>query len=334
MGIEPARPRVAYLFPGQGSQAVGMGRDLFERSAAARDVFRRADDAFGDALSDLCFNGPDDALRPTHIQQPALVATSLAAFAAYGEALGLPAWPVEAGAHPVDVVVAAGHSVGLWSAVAAAGAVEVEDAIRLVADRGRYMSAAGSHRPGSMAAVLGLDPAAVESLVGEVRDRTLGSYLSVANVNAPAQVVVGGDLGSIEALREAAVRAGARRVVPLPVTAAFHTAAMLPAWDAMRERLLAAELREPAVPILSNLDGTPMTTVGDLRAELADHIAAPVRWLDAMQRLASMGVSHAVEYGHGAVLTGMLRRTVVGMVTYNVSEVADARRVAHELGHG
>ncbi len=311
-----------------------MGRDLFERSAAAREVFRRADEAFGDALSELCFNGPEDALRPTHVQQPAIVATSLAAFAAYSEALGLPDWPIAAGAHPVDAVAAAGHSVGLWSAVAVAGAVDLAEAIELVADRGRYMSAAGSDRPGSMAAVLGLDPAAVESLVAEVRDRTLGSYLSVANVNSPAQVVVAGDLGSVEAIREAAVTAGARRVIRLPVTAAFHSAAMLPARDSMRERLLAAELREPAVPILSNLDGTPITTVGDLRAELADHIAAPVRWLDGMQRLVSMGVSHAVEFGHGEVLTGMLRRTVEGVVTYNVGDVADARHVAHELGHG
>lgn len=308
-----------------------MGRDLCARSPAARRVYETADAAFGAGLSVLCFDGPDEALRPTHVQQPAIVATSIAAFAAFAEALGLPQWSLSSAPHPLPVAAVAGHSVGLCSAVIATGAMSLQDGVALVADRGRFMAQAAREKPGAMAAVLGLEPQVVERTVEQVRAGIPGSYLSVANVNSPGQVVVAGDLISVDALRQAAAGAGARRVVPLGVSGAFHSVAMLPARDAMRDRLLAVELSDPAVPVLSNLDGRPLTTAAALREELADHIAGPVQWLRGVRELEAMGVTHMVEYGHGNVLTGMLRRTVKGIALYNVADADSATQVAKEL---
>ena len=331
--MAPEQARAAFVFPGQGSQAPGMGRALRHASAAARAVWQAADASYGASLSDLTGEGGADDLRPTDVQQPAIVAASVAAFAAFNEALGVSGAAICAD-YPVDVVALAGHSVGLVSAVVAAGCTPVGEAVTLVRDRGRFMAAAAQEKPGRMAAVLGLDGPAVECLAERIRAETPGSYLAAANFNAPGQVVVAGDLAAIDRIVNEGRRAGARRVIALDVSGAFHSMAMLPARAAMRERLLAVGVDPPAAPILSNIDASHLTSPAAIRAELADHIAAPVRWLDGMRAIEASGVRHIVEFGHGSVLTGMLRRTVKGIRLHNVSDPGSARAAAAALTNG
>ncbi len=324
------KPGVAYLFPGQGAQSVGMGADLFARSRAARDVFATANEALGDDLAALCFQGPAESLRPTGVQQPAIVAVALAAFAAFSEALG------HAGAalgddHVLPVRALAGHSVGLWAAVSVAGSLDIRTTMVMVAARGKAMQKAAAQRPGRMSAVLGLAPDAVERVVAEVRARVPGSYISVANINTPGQVVVGGDLASLSQLPEAAKAAGARRVVPLEVSGAFHTVAMLPARDVMRERLLAVPLADARAPVIANMDGQPLRTAAELRVELAEHVAAPLQWWQGVRTLVHLGVTDIVEFGHRGLLTSMLRRARQDVSLFNVYDADSAIAAAKEL---
>lgn len=322
------KPGIAYVFPGQGAQAAGMGADLFARSSAAREVFAAANSAFGDDLAALCFNGPDEALHPTRVQQPAVVAVALAAFAAFTEVLGQAA---PSDGHSLPVRALAGHSVGLWAAVAVARSLDTRTAMAMVAARGEAMQQAAAHRPGRMSAVLGLDPDQTETVVAEIRARVPGSYLSVANINTPGQVVVGGDLASLDELPEAAKAAGAQRVVPLDVSGAFHTAAMLPARDVMRERLLAVPLADPRIPVIANMDGQPLHTAAELRVELAEHVAAPLQWWRGVCTLGALGVTHIVEFGHKGLLTSMLRRARQDVSLLNVYDADSADAAAKEL---
>ena len=332
--MAPEGARTAFVFPGQGSQAPGMGRSLRESSAAAGNVWQAADASYGASLSELVGAGSPEDLQPTDVQQPAIVAASVAAFAAFNEMLGVDDAAFTADGYPVNVAALAGHSVGLVSAVVAAGCTPVGEAVALVRDRGRLMAAAAFEKPGRMAAVLGLDEPAVEDLTSAIRAETPGSYLSVANVNAPGQVVVAGDLAAIDRLVDQGRKAGARRVIPLHVSGAFHSVAMLPAQAAMRERLLAVGINPPAAPVISNIDAGLLTDPSVIRAELANHIAAPVRWLDGIRAIEALGVRHIVEFGHGSVLTGMLRRTVKGIGLHNVSDMASARATATALTNG
>ena len=311
-----------------------MGRDLRESSPAARDVWQAADASYGASLTERTDAASPEDLQPTDVQQPAIVAASVAAFAAFNEVLGVAGAAVTATNYPVDVVALAGHSVGLVSAVVAAGCTPVGEAVGLVRDRGRLMAAAAFEKPGRMAAVLGLDAASVEDLASAIRAEIPGGYLAVANVNAPGQVVVAGDLAAIDRLVNEGRKAGARRVIPLDVSGAFHSVAMLPAQAAMRERLLAVGIDPPAAPVISNIDATRLTDPSAIRAELANHIAAPVRWLDGIRLIEALGVRHIVEFGHGSVLTGMLRRTVKGISLHNVSDMDSAHAVAAALTNG
>ena len=322
------KPGIAYVFPGQGAQAVGMGADLADQSSAARNVFATANAAVGEDLAALCFHGPAEALHPTHVQQPAVVAVALAAFAAFTEALGEVA---RGDGHPLPVRALAGHSVGLWAAVAVAGSLDACNVMAMVATRGRAMQQAAARRPGRMSAVLGLEPDQIETVVAEIRARVPGSYLSVANINTPGQVVVGGDLASLNELSQAAKAAGARRVVPLEVSGAFHTAAMLPARDVMRERLLAVPLADPRTPIIANMDGQPLHTAAELRVELAEHVAAPLQWWRGVGTLGALGVTHIVEFGHKGLLTSMLRRAGQDVSLLNVYDADSADAAAKEL---
>lgn len=331
--MAPERARAAFVFPGQGSQAPGMGRTLRESLAAAREVWQAADASYGASLSELTGAGSPADLQPTDVQQPAIVAASIAAFAAFNEVLGVNGATVGANGYPVNVVALAGHSVGLVSAVVAAGCTPVGEAVALVRDRGRFMAAAASEKPGRMAAVLGLDSDAVEDLTETIRAQIPGSYLAVANINAPGQVVVAGDLAAIDRMVDEGRKAGARRVIPLNVSGAFHSVAMLPAQAAMRERLLAVGIDPPSAPVVSNIDAGQLIDPSAIRAELANHIAAPVRWLDGIRAIEAQGVRHMVEFGHGSVLTGMLRRTVKGISLHNVSDLDSARATAAALTH-
>lgn len=282
---------LAWVFPGQGSQSVGMGRALAEADAEAHAVFQAADEALGRSLSQVIFEGPAQTLEQTDTQQPAIVATSIALLGALRRR-GLLDAPG----------VIAGHSLGQYSAYVAAGVLELPDALRLVAERGRLMQV---HGRGAMAAVLDLDPAVLAEIATE-------ASVEVANVNAPGQVTLSGRRDGIEHAMTLARERGARRVVALPVSAAFHSSLMRPVVDAMRPLVEAAPMREPVAPIISNVDAQPLTIVAELRRELLDHICAPVQWVATIETMRARGATRFVEIGPGRVLSGLIRRIVRG----------------------
>ena len=292
---------VAFVFPGQGSQSVGMGRDLAEGSAAAAAVFAAADQALGEPVSALAWDGPADRLDLTEHAQPAILATSIAILAGLRErfaAEGLPA--------PTPVF-AAGHSMGQYSALVAAGALSLEDGVRLVRERGRLMQASGRGRDGAMAALIGLDEARLPELVAGASRH--GVFV-VANRNAPGQVVVSGERSAIEAGAELAKSLGAKRTIVLPVSVAAHSPLMAKAAEGMRDALRGIPFYDPSPALLANADGRPITTAEGARAELIEHLTAGVDWIRIVERMAAAGVSTFVEVGPGRVLTGLLKRIV------------------------
>jgi len=288
-----AGERVGLLFPGQGSQAVGMGRDLAERFPAAREVWERADDALGFALSTLCWEGPEDELTLTRNAQPALLAHSAAAWAVLRAA-------------EIDVVCAAGHSLGEFSAYHAAGSLELGDALRTVRRRGELMFESGRARPGTMAAVLGLDDEVVEGVCREAS--TDASVVVAANFNSPGQVVVSGDVAAVERAGPMLVSAGARKVQPLNVSGAFHSPLMAVAEPGLAEQLDAVGFRDPAFPIVSNVTAHPVSDAAEARRLLVDQLTSAVRWTHSVRTMLQLGVTRFLEVGSGRVLTGMLKR--------------------------
>ncbi len=278
----------AWVFPGQGSQAVGMGKAIADRDAAARARFAEADAVLGFALSEAIFGGPDDALQQTDMQQPAILVVSVVHFEALGRRGLLPA-----------AAYAAGHSLGQYTAAVATGAVPFADAVRLVRRRGELMQQFGR---GAMAAVLGLETEIVREIATEA-----GAEL--ANINAPGQVTIAGREDAVAKAGEMAKERGARRVIPLAVSAAFHTSLMRPVADAMRVLLDAAPFVDPALPIVANGDAALLTTAAAVRAELVGHITASVHWVRTVEALRDHGVTDYIEIGPGNVLSGLLKRT-------------------------
>lgn len=302
---------VAWIFPGQGSQEPGMGRDVAEAFPAAREVFERADAVLGYALSRLCFEGPDEALRETERQQPAIFVTSLAILEAARSVDALP--PAQ---------FAAGHSLGEYTALVAAGALALEDGLRLVQTRGRLMREASAARPGAMAAILGLDYATVERLCAET-----GAEL--CNDNAPSQIVVGGPPDVVERAMASAKQAGAQRTVLLPVSGAFHTSLMRAAAEGMARALEACPFRDPAIPVISNVTAKPLTKAAELRDELVAQLTSPVRWVDGVRAMAAAGARVFYEIGPGRVLAGLVRRIAPETTVVNLNG-AEAVRTAGE----
>ena len=292
---------VAFMFPGQGSQSVGMGRDLAEGSAAAAAVFAAADLALGEPLSALAWDGPADRLDLTEQAQPAILATSIAILAGLRERFA-----AEGLAAPTPVF-AAGHSMGQYSALVAAGALSLEDGVRLVRERGRLMQASGRGRDGAMAALIGLDDARLPELVAGASQH--GVFV-VANRNAPGQVVVSGERAAIEVGAELAKSLGAKRAIVLPVSVAAHSPLMAEATEGMRDALRGIPFHDPSPALLANADGRPITTAEGARAELIEHLTAGVDWIRIVERMAAAGVSTFVEVGPGRVLTGLLKRIV------------------------
>lgn len=287
----------AYLFPGQGSQAVGMAKALAERYAAAAAAMAEADDVLGFGLSTLCFEGPEETLTDTINAQPALLAASVAVLRALDEALpGLPA--------PVAV---AGHSMGEYSALVAAGSLAYADGLRLVRERGRLMKEAGQRSPGGMAALLGLDAPEVVTLCAQAADLS-GGVVQMANDNCPGQTVISGDNQSLELAMDLARQAGAKKVVRLAVSIAAHSPLMAPAADALRRAIASTPIRPPAMPVIGNVDARPLLTVDAIRADLASQLTAPVRWTESMRYLADQGVGLVVEIGSGDVLANLMKR--------------------------
>lgn len=290
--------RFAFVFPGQGSQRVGMGAELVAHSPAAAEVFRRADAALGEPLSQLAFLGPADLLDQTVNAQPALLAASLAYLAAIREA-----WR-EAGlvAEPAFV---AGHSMGQYTALVAAGSLDLETAVRLVRQRGAAMQSSGAGREGRMVAIIGLP----EERIGELLTAAAGhGEIGLANRNAPGQIVLSGVRAAVEAAAELAPSLGARRAVVLPVSVAAHSPLMAEAQTTMAAALAAIEMADPHPPLLANGDGELITTGAQARRELVQHLTGGVDWVAVVERLAREGVETVIEVGPGRVLTGLVRR--------------------------
>ncbi|HEX2163075.1 MAG TPA: ACP S-malonyltransferase [Thermoanaerobaculia bacterium] len=302
---------VALVFPGQGSQKVGMGRAWAEASAAARAAFEEADAALGEPLSRLIWDGPEEELTLTANTQPAILAVSVAIHRALAE-------------RGVDLApaVVAGHSLGEYSALVAAGALDFADAVRLVRRRGELMQAAVPAGEGAMAAVLGLDRAAVAAVVEEAAGAGLG-VVAVANDNAPGQTVIAGAAAAVERAVEVALERGARKATRLPVSAPFHSPLMAPAREGMAPLLAAADFRDPALPVIVNVDARAVSRGPELRDALARQIDSPVRWVESMELAArDFGVDTFVEIGPGGVLSGLNKRIVAGARTLTLAEPA------------
>ncbi len=299
--------RYALLFPGQASQFVGMGRDLIECWPAAGRVYQQAEQASGLPLQRLCFDGPEDELIRTANLQPAVVATSLAVLAAgYAEA-GLEiddSFP----AAPAPPIAVAGHSVGEYTALVAAGALSIPAAIALVAERGCLMEAASEANPGTMLALIGGDDESAQQLCAAVRESIPNSYLQVANYNSPGQTVIAGDLPGIAAAGEAARKHGIRHALPIAVSGAFHSAAMQPAAAGLRAALAAVAISPPATPVVANIDADMKTDSAALREELSEQVVSPVQWTASIRRLGDLGVATFFEVGPGNVLSRLNSR--------------------------
>ncbi len=303
--------KTAFLFPGQGSQFAGMGQTLAQNFEAARRRFEEADDAVGFSLSKLCFEGPDDQLRLTENTQPALLAVSVAAWTVLEAEVGLP-----------DYV--AGHSLGEYSALVAAGCLNFGDALRLVKKRGRYMQEAVPAGVGAMAAILKMDLAALPGVLAEAAQ---GEIVTAANLNSPDQIVIAGHKAAVERAMELAKAAGAKRVVPLPVSAPFHCPLMTPAQGRLRADLDSTTFSDLRVPLINNVEAREITLGAEAREGVFRQVPSPVLWTASMEALAARGVERWFEAGAGAVLSGLLRTIVAGAKCTSFGEAKDLEKL-------
>ncbi|MBZ8131734.1 ACP S-malonyltransferase [Afifella sp. IM 167] len=302
---------IVFAFPGQGSQSVGMGKQLAEAYGESRAVFEEVDAALGEALSKTIFEGPEDALTLTRNAQPALMAVSMAAL----RALEKEGVTVAGNAGCV-----AGHSLGEYSALAAAGSLSVGDAARLLRIRGEAMQQAVPVGEGAMAAILGLDLAAVREVAEEAAG---GEVCQAANDNAPGQVVVSGARAAVERAIEAAKARGAKRAMLLPVSAPFHCALMQPAAERMAEALAAVDIKAPAVPLIANVTAGPISDVNEIRSRLVEQVTGMVRWRESVEWMAKDGVGLLAEIGSGRVLCGLVKRIAPEMAALAVGKPDD-----------
>jgi [acyl-carrier-protein] S-malonyltransferase len=299
--------KIAYLFPGQGSQVVGMGKELTTNHNIARQTFEEADEALGYKVSEVCFTGPEDELKLTEITQPAILTVSIAAFRVLQEK----------GAPKPDFV--AGHSLGEYSAHVAAGTLTFADAVRTVRNRGKYMQESVPVGVGAMAAVLGMKLEELEAVCRETAGDDATS-VAPANINSPSQIVISGRADAVQRAAELAKSRGAKRAIILPVSAPFHCALMQPAQDRLAADLQRVAFNAPQVPVIKNIDGEPTTSGEEARQALVRQVTGAVQWVKTVQRLAGEGVTKYVEVGPGKVLCGLAGQIQKGAACANVED--------------
>ena len=302
--------RTAYVFPGQGSQWVGMGADLYDNFDSAKAVFKQADETLGFPLSRLCFAGPEDELRQTINAQPAIVAVSFACLKAIQEISGGNGLP--------PPVFLAGHSLGEYTALAAGGVLDFANTIYLTRERGRLMHEAGQKKPGSMTAIIGLDEVSLAEVCGEVNAR-------IANINCPGQLVISGAIDDLAKATDSAKSRGASRAIPLPVSGAFHTPLMQSAVDGMSEIIANLPFSQPSTPIIANTTAQPLTTADSIKEELLRQLCNCVQWQLSIEYMVNNGVSTFIEIGPGKVLTSLIKRINKNVKTVNIGNAQAVR---------
>jgi len=306
--------KVAYVFPGQGSQGAGMGRDLYHHFNSAKAIFEQVDQALGFPLSLLCFEGPEDELRQTINAQPAIVTVSLACLKAIDEAGDNPVLPPPA--------FVAGHSLGEYTALAAAGVLDFTTTVCLARERGRLMHEAGLQFPGSMVAVIGLDEDSLAEVCGQTGTR-------IANVNCPGQLVISGAKENLTKAADLAKAKGAHRTIALVVSGAFHTPLMQPAVDGMSEIIDALSFHDPGIPIIANTTAKPLTTAEKVKAELLRQLCNGIDWQRSIEYMIREGVSTFIEIGPGKVLSGLIKRIDKNVNTLNIGDAEAIRSLAN-----
>lgn len=300
----------AFVFPGQGSQSVGMGLELYNASTAARDVFEEADESLGFSISELIFNGPSDALQDTANSQPAIMLVSIACWKAWQEYLGADA------KLPSSV---AGHSLGEYTSLVVSGVLDFSEGLRLVRERGRLMHEAGLKRPGGMAAIIGLDDFALENICAET-----GTEL--ANINSDEQFVISGDKIAVVRAMDLASAQGAKKTISLPVSGAFHSSLMGQAQQGLKEAIACMELKDPLIPVIANSSGLPMSTVREVREELVHGLCHCVQWRNSVKYMVGTGVSRFVEFGPARVLTSLIKRIDKDVQTVTLSDLESIKK--------
>jgi len=290
--------KVGFVFPGQGSQYVGMGREVYETSPAARAVFEQADKVLPVRMTEICFNGPSDTLNDTQYAQPAILTVSVAYLEALHERMLVTGRRVE----PVYV---AGHSLGEYTALVAAGSLQFPDALQLVWERGRLMKEEGARRPGGMAAVIGLPAERLENVVEEAQSE---GVVVIANANSPVQTVISGEIAALLKAMDLAKREGAAKVARLAVSIASHSPLMQHAGAQLGQLISGIKLADPIVPLVANITGQVLTTADDIKRELSEQLCKPVAWVDSVRGMLADGVTTFIEVGPGQVLTGLIKR--------------------------
>lgn len=304
-------PQIAFLFPGQGSQKVGMGKDLAQLYPVARHTFQEADEALGFSISQLCFEGPEEKLTLTEVTQPALLTMSTAAARVLQEKGIVPQY-------------VAGHSLGEYSAHVTAATLSFADAVRAVNKRGKYMQLAVPAGQGAMAAILGMT---LEDLQQVCREAAQGEVVSPANINSPDQIVISGDTGAVERAAELAKARGAKRAIMLKVSAPFHCALMKPAQDRLAEDLRRLKFEDPEMPVVANVDAEPKTSADTSREALIQQVTGAVLWSQCVQKLIQLGATTFVEVGAGKVLTGLMRQIDRSQTAINVGDEESLQKV-------